>query len=84
MYAVLYMPATRTQIYLTEEQRRLIERRSRRTGESLAHMVREALDAYLIDDAGQLAVALDDTFGAEPELQVPDRDEWEPGADPGR
>ena len=83
LYAVLYM-ATRTQIYLTEDQRRLIERRGRRTGESLAHMVREALDAYLVNDERELHAALDETYGADPDFEIPDRSEWERGADPGR
>jgi CRISPR/Cas system-associated protein Cas7 (RAMP superfamily) len=78
------MAATRTQVYLTEDQRRLIERRSRRTGESLAHMVREALDAYLVDDERALQAALDETYGAEPDFEIPSRSEWERGADTDR
>jgi predicted DNA-binding protein len=78
------MASTRTQIYLTEEQRRLLDRRGKRTGQSLAHMVREALDAYLVDDERDLASALEDTFGSEPSFAVPDRTEWERDAAAGR
>jgi ribbon-helix-helix protein len=87
LYAALYMAATRTQIYLTDEQRRRLDARSRRTGATLARMVREAVDAYLVEDAPSLAVALDDTFGALPDLELVSRDEWdrgERGQAPGR
>jgi ribbon-helix-helix protein len=66
LYAALYMPATRTQIYLTDEQRRRLDARSRRTGATLARMIREAVDAYLI---------LDDTFGSLPELELASRED---------
>jgi hypothetical protein len=81
------MPATRTQIYLTEDQRRRLDARSRRTGATLARMVREAVDAYLVEDAPSLAAALDDTYGALPDLELVNRDEWdggEHGQAPGR
>lgn len=87
LYAALYMAATRTQIYLTDEQRRRLDARSRRTGATLARMIREAVDAYLVEDAPSLAAALDDTYGALPELELVSRDEWdrgERGQDPGR
>ncbi len=76
LYAVLYMPATRTQIYLTEEQRRRLDARGRRTGAPMAHMIREAVDAYLADDGTDVDAALDESSGATPELTVPSRDEW--------
>lgn len=47
-------------------------------------MIREAVDAYVSDMAPDAQVALNDTFGALPGLELPDRDEWERGADPGR
>ena len=47
MYTALYMAATRTQIYLTTEQRRRLDDRGRQTGLGLAEMIREAVDAYL-------------------------------------
>jgi hypothetical protein len=78
------MPSTRTQIYLTDEQRRALDARGRRTGAPLARMIREAVDGYLADDRPDAQAALDETFGTLPELAVPDRDEWDRGASPGR
>jgi predicted DNA-binding protein len=82
MYAVLYMASTRTQIYLTDEQRRRLDARGRRTGAPMARLVREAVDAYLSDDTADLESALNETFGSLPDLEVPGRNEWERGTDP--
>jgi hypothetical protein len=82
MYAALYMPSTRTQIYLTDEQRRRLDQRGRRTGAPMARMIREAVDAYLADDRPDVQAALDDTFGTLPDLTVPGRDEWDRDTDP--
>ena len=71
------MPATRTQIYLTERQRRRLDERQRREGKSMAAVIREAIDAYLSEPPADLDRALDDTFGALPELDVPPRTEWD-------
>lgn len=81
LYTLLYTMdgATRTQIYLTAEQRRRLDARVRREGHTLAHVVREALDAYLADDAADAVRALDETFGSLPDLEVPSRDEWSRG-----
>lgn len=84
MYAVLDMLATRTQIYLTAEQRRILDARGRRTGQPLAAMIREAVDAYLADGRADVKAALDETFGTVPDFEYPDRDEWDRAADPGR
>jgi predicted DNA-binding protein len=84
LYTVLYMASTRTQIYLTDDQRRGLDARGRRTGASMARMIREAVDAYLADDRPDAQAALDETFGALPDLQLPSRDEWDRDADPGR
>jgi len=72
------MGATRTQVYLTDEQRRLIDELAHAEGVTLAEVVRRALDAYLTveRDAG---VALASTFGADPEASMPSRDEWDRG-----
>lgn len=67
----------RTQIYLTDEQRRRIDARMRRDGVSLASIVREALELYLAHGPGDVEQALDRTFGALPELEVPQREEWD-------
>jgi predicted DNA-binding protein len=84
LYTVLYMASTRTQIYLTDDQRRGLDARGRRTGASMARMIREAVDAYLADDRPDAQAALDETFGALPDLQLPSRHEWDRDADPGR
>jgi predicted DNA-binding protein len=78
------MASTRTQIYLTDDQRRKLDARGRRTGAPLARMIREAVDAYLVDDRPDAQAALDETFGTLPDLDVPSRDEWDRDADPGR
>lgn len=81
LYIVMYVMdgATRTQVYLTPDQRRRIDARNRRDGTTLAHVVREALDQYLVDDPGDVASALAETFGSLPMLEVPDRDRWDRG-----
>jgi hypothetical protein len=84
LYTALYMPSTRTQIYLSQEQRRLLDARGRATGAPLAKMIRDAVDAYLVDEAPDLDDALDQTFGSLPELELPSRGEWKVSADPGR
>lgn len=77
MYSALYM-STRTQIYLTEEQRRRLDRLAEQEGKPLAQLVREAVDAYLarVPDPEP---ALNETFGSLPDLSVPSRDEWDRG-----
>jgi hypothetical protein len=42
MYAIYIM--RRTQIYLSEEQGRLLERRSKETGDSISQLIRSAID----------------------------------------
>jgi hypothetical protein len=84
LYTALYMPSTRTQIYLTDEQRRSLDARGRRTGAPMARMIREAVDAYLIDDRPDTDAALDETFGTLPDIELPSRDEWDRDADPRR
>ena len=76
LYTALDMSATRTQIYLTADQRRRLDERGRRDDRTLAQMIREAVDVYL---AGELdrETALAATFGSMPDLHVPSRDEWD-------
>ncbi len=76
LYAVLYM-SLRTQIYLTDEQRRRLDELSRREGKALAELVREAVDQYLASRRTDAAAALEATFGAAPSLSVPSRDDRE-------
>lgn len=70
------MAATRTQVYLTAEQRRRIDELRRREGTSLAEVVRAALDSYLAQRLPDVDAALAATFGADPDFTVPARDEW--------
>lgn len=76
LYTALDMPSTRTQVYLTADQRRRLDARAREEGRTLAHVIREAVDVYLADEP-DLDAVLDATFGAVPDLEVPSRAEWE-------
>ncbi len=70
------MAATRTQVYLTEDQRRMIDEVTKAEGVTLAEVVRRALDSYLNAER-DAAVVLASTFGADPGAQAPSRDEWD-------
>ncbi len=72
------MSATRTQIYLTDEQRRRIDRMTASEGIPMAEVIRRALDEYLGEDVDASA-ALSSTFGAAPEAAVPSREDWQRG-----
>ncbi|MDQ3681367.1 MAG: ribbon-helix-helix protein, CopG family [Actinomycetota bacterium] len=72
------MSATRTQVYLTAEQRQRIDEIRQADGLTLAEVVRRALDAYL-DMERDSSSALAETFGADPAARAPSRDEWEHG-----
>ena len=73
------MPATRTQVYFTEQQRRALDELAARDGRTLAEVVREAVDAYLARSPSDPEAALDETFGSIPGLQIPARGEWDRG-----
>ncbi|WKZ83333.1 MAG: CopG family transcriptional regulator [Acidimicrobiia bacterium] len=73
------MSATRTQIYLTEEQRRRVDALVEAEGVTMAEVVRRALDAYLEDENPDPRPALAATYGADPTLVAPSRDEWNRG-----
>jgi Arc/MetJ-type ribon-helix-helix transcriptional regulator len=81
------MPATRTQVYLTQAQRERIEELRARDGRTLAEVIRAALDEYLAvhgREAAERALAerqrsLDATFGAVPDFPYPERGEWDRG-----
>jgi predicted DNA-binding protein len=77
LYNALYMAATRTQIYLTSEQRERLDALGNREGKALAELVRDAVDEYLAHTLADPRGALDATFGALPDLDVPTRDEWD-------
>lgn len=58
----------RTQIYLTEEQKRALEELSIREGVSAAALIRQALERFLREEQGEreregLREALEETFG---------------------
>ena len=72
------MSATRTQVYLTERQRALIDREARQRGVTMAEVIREALDEHLGTDTDP-ADALAATFGADLPISAPDREEWDRG-----
>jgi hypothetical protein len=71
--------STRTQIYLTKEQRNKLDARARREDKTLAQLIREAVDRYLESEVGDPDEVLHATFGALPDLEVPSRDEWDRG-----
>ena len=73
------MAATRTQVYLTKEQRARLDEIRRRDGRALAELVREAIDAYLGRSVPSVDDALRETAGVLPDLEVPKRDEWDRG-----
>lgn len=72
------MVATRTQVYLTREQRQVLDERAAREGRTLADLIREAVDRYIATGSSSAVnrVAAH-TFGALPDLQVPDRAGWD-------
>ena len=69
----MYM-ATRTQIYLTDEQRARLAERARRQGVAMSQLIREAVDSLLAGEDD-----LDTTFGTAPGIgsRVPPRSEWD-------
>ncbi len=71
------MPSTRTQVYLTEEQRRRIDTVRRAEGVTLAEVVRRALDDYFRRQTSDVEAALSVTFGAVQDASAPSRDEWD-------
>lgn len=73
------MAATRTQLYLTEEQRQRVDEITRAEGITLAEVMRRALDVYLDRVAPDSDEALAATFGADRSAAYPDRDEWDRG-----
>lgn len=70
--------STRTQIYLTDEQRRRIDELASAEGVTMAEIIRRAVDSYLSEQADPGA-ALAATFGSAPDFGVPSRDEWTRG-----
>ena len=73
------MASVRTQIYLTAEQRARLDELARSQGTSLAALVRQAVDQFLVEEKPDPITALNATFATMPDLEVADRDEWERG-----
>ena len=73
------MSSTRTQVYLTDEQRARIDEFADTEGITMAEVVRRALDAYLAAEFPDPAPALAATFGASPNAEAPSRDDWDRG-----
>ncbi|MBK9972732.1 MAG: ribbon-helix-helix protein, CopG family [Acidimicrobiaceae bacterium] len=71
------MSATRTQVYLTDEQRRKVDQLADSEGVPMAVIIRRALDDYLTDDAD--ATTAHGHLGASPAATTPSRDEWQRG-----
>lgn len=78
LYTALYMStSTRTQIYLTVEQRKRLDALASRDQKTLAQVIRDAVDRYLAEEQPAVGETLATTFGVAPELVVPWRDEWD-------
>jgi len=78
LYAVRTMASTRTQIYLTAEQRKRLDDLGKREGKSLAELIRAAIDRFLQEKEGpsdaEVEEILRSTFGIAPDFEVPPRD----------
>lgn len=73
------MSATRTQVYLSEEQRKAVDAAAEAEGVTMAEIIRRALSAYIAATVPNPEPALAATFGAAPDAGVPGRDEWDRG-----
>lgn len=75
---ILRCMSTRTQIYLSDDQRRRIKEVASAERVSMAEVIRRALDGYL-DEQANPDKALAATFAVAKDFAVPSRDEWERG-----
>lgn len=73
------MSATRTQVYLSKEQRQLVDELAVTEGITMAEVVRRAVNAYLSERVPNATAALAATFGSTPDADVPSRDQWDRG-----
>jgi len=71
------MSSTRTQVYLTREQRDAVDELAHGEGVTMAEIIRRAVDAYLVVELSDPSAALAATFGAAPDAETPGRDEWD-------
>ena len=65
-------------MYLTADQRRMVDDIAQAEGITMAEVIRRALDSYL-DTEREPSAALAATFGADPDAGVPSRDDWDRG-----
>ncbi len=70
------MASTRTQVYLTKEQRAKLDALAKREEKTLAELVREAVDRFLAEEPVDRDEILKKTFGIAPDFEVPPRSEW--------
>ncbi len=77
LYTLLYMASTRTQIYLTREQRAKLDALAKREDKTLAQLIREAVDRFLEVEPPDRDEVLKRTFGIAPDFHVPSRSEWD-------
>jgi hypothetical protein len=73
------MSATRTQVYLSDEQRQRIDELALTEGVTMAEVIRRAIDAYVVVEWPDPVRTLELTFGADPDAATPSRDEWDRG-----
>jgi hypothetical protein len=75
------MAATRTQVYLSNEQRHAIDELRAADGRTLAEVIRAALDEYLAAHSrptlAETQRRLEQMLGSMPELEIPSREEWD-------
>ncbi len=74
------MAATRTQVYLTEQQRERIDELAGIEGVTMAEIVRRAIDAYLSSYVPDASASFSRTFGALTDIEVRSRGEWQRGS----
>ena len=77
LYTARTMASTRTQIYLTAEQRTRLDDLGKREQKSMAELIRTAIDRFLDEEAPDPDEALRQAFGAAPDIEVPPRSEWD-------
>ena len=71
------MATTRTQMYLTEQQRERIDELAGIEGVTPAEIVRRAIDAYFSSYVPDASASFSRTFGALTDIEVPSRDKWQ-------
>ena len=76
LYTVRAMVSTRTQIYLTADQRKRLDELAKRESTSMAELVRRAIDRFLAEEKpndDEIDEVLRSTFGIFPDFEIPPR-----------